>query len=571
MRQRAEIRARCDQPSLMRLRLRFSFGLCAFALTAFACQRTEPAPAKQPAPASAPMDLLHDDRIAVWMGGCAKDDPFLEDTSDAIGVLVSKLATGQIEPLRRAREELSAYDERAIPELRRLFDACYGEQFLGQRVQNVIEVLGLMRTDAGREMILLGLRHPQETVRKAAARALVQHARPEDFDTLLELMPLSGPESQGDFALALKASDRARLELQFIAWIEAKVSKSLVDLLAVHLCDTHDRTILARWKELLPQLDGKLRVFLQAGVAAQPDEGALSELRTWLQDTTKPSRRQLVAQALTKVGLARELEFLLVKTDNDEAMRKSAVEALAGAPLTDETRGVLRAALADPSAEVHDIALTALVSGGDASAIDTAVELLMGSSASHESALKALQEAVSRDPKLAERVLTTLIALYEGEAGSGLVDERTLVRSIGQVPLASAADFLMNLPLRDGPPIQGVRAHRWLAQAAGNTGSAGLARLRDRWTGESDPARRMDLVMAGTYERSDAARNFVVTVLESPRATPPELLQAADRLAQLGPMELAAPILKRTALRLNDKNVRPAFNCLLWVWYARSP
>jgi len=97
-----------------------------------------------------------------------------------------------------------------------------------------------------------------------------------------------------------------------------------------------------------------------------------------------------------------------------------------------------------------------------------------------------------------------------------------------------------------------------------------MAYVRSLWAGEKDPVRRMDLVMAGTFEKSAVTRAFLAEVVESARSTPPEVLYAADRLAQFGPAVEAAPVLKRVALRCDDKRVRPALNCLLWTWYGMS-
>ncbi|MBL8858555.1 MAG: hypothetical protein JNL28_08635 [Planctomycetes bacterium] len=526
--------------------------------------------AASPSAEEAARDLTRDDRIAVWMGGCARDEAFLQDTSDVIPVLVSKLSTGQVDPLRAAREELARYGERAIPELRRAFDAALNTQFMDQRVQNVVEVLGLMRTDAGREMILRALEHPQQTVRKAAARALQNHARPEDYERVLAGLATSGGDAQGDFALALVACDRKRVERQLVEWIREGHERSLVDLLVVHLCTTRDRETTALWRSVVDQTEGKLLVFLKAAIANEPDESTLAELRGWLMDTTRPPRRQVVAQALAKVGLARELGPLVVRTDQDESLRKLAIESVAAAPFTNEMRAVLQAGLADPSPEVRDIALIALCVQGDSGGLDTAFEFLKGSRVEMDSALKALRGPMAADEKVARRVFELLTQVQAGDVGRGLVDDRTLIRSIGQVPLADAAAFIMRAGEIAEGTIQGWPAHRWYAQAAGNTGSAGLAYLRSRWLAEGDPSRRMDLVMAGSFEKSDAVRQFLMDVLECERCEPSEVLYAADRLARFGPMEEVASVLKRAALGMGDRRVRPGFNCLLWTWYGTA-
>jgi len=74
--------------------------------------------------------------------------------------------------------------------------------------------------------------------------------------------------------------------------------------------------------------------------------------------------------------------------------------------------------------------------------------------------------------------------------------------------------------------------------------------------------------MACAYETSsDRARDFLITVAESDRSTPIEILYSADFLVHRGPAERIAPILKRLALRIEEPNVRRALNCMLKEWY----
>ena len=47
-----------------------------------------------------------------------------------------------------------------------------------------------------------------------------------------------------------------------------------------------------------------------------------------------------------------------------------------------------------------------------------------------------------------------------------------------------------------------------------------------------------------------------------------ERLFAADCLTQLGDTARGAPLLKRACLTITDEVVRPAFESLLWTWYA---
>jgi len=512
--------------------------------------------------------LEADDRVSYLLEPCAKNEPFLENTSDAIPVLVSKLAAGSLEPLRGARAELADIGDAALPEMRRLFDRSYGEAFLAQRLQNVIEVIGLMKSDAGRDVLLRALAHPQEIVRQAAARALRNHPNPEDYDKLEAVLGFSSPDAQTDFVLAMLASDRPRLERQFSEWIEKGERLLFVRTLAPRLCDTADVAILARWRAVYSKLDGEVRIFVQAAVAKIPDEVALSELRGWSTDKN-PARRQLTARALAKVGLEHELALML-KSDPADSLRAEAAGAIAAAGDGPETRALLTAALSDPAMQVRGAALHALVSRGDPAARDLALTLLRGGREDLDTAIRVLREPMSRDRDLAERAYAILVALHTGETQPVLVDARLLERSIGQIPLEKSARFLMTIANGARTPIQGLDPHRWYADQAANAGPEARAWLRAQWSTEADPRRRMDLVSAGTVDRSPETRRLLLEVLESERSTPVEVLYAADRLVRLGPSTEVAPALKRVTLRMNDARVRPALNCMLWTWYGVS-
>ncbi len=548
-------------------------GLLCLALLPAACssgQDSKPAKtASGPTVSTAP-DPWQDDRIAQWMNGCAHTEPFLEDTSDPIPILVSKLSSGDVDPQHGAREELVQYGAAAVPELRRLFEACWSEPFLSPRVQNVVEVLGLMTDTSGRDMLLRALEHPSATVRNAAARAITVHPRPEDYDPLMSAMSVALAEAQPDFVLALLACDPARAERQFVSWLEAETMAGSVRVLAPKIIGTRDPEILAALRPLYSKLEGDVRVHVEAIVASGPDEGALSELRGWLADTSQPVRRALVAQDLARAGLAAELTGLVTHTDPDVAVRITSVQAIADAPRVPVTVELLRTALADPSPKVREIALQTLAAQMDPAALDVALQGLTGSRDDLELGMRALGTPMQRDAKLAEHVLDTLLDVHAGKSGRGLVEETAVVRMIGKVPLERAARAVMEIGMRAEGQVQGQPAHRWYTSAAANTGSEGMAYLRSLWVLEPDPVRRMDLIMAGTFEKSEATRKFLADVAQSDRSTPPEVLLAAMRIAQFGPARDAAPLLKRVTLGVKDARVRPALNCLLWAWYARS-
>lgn len=555
---------------------------CAFLLVLAACDRTGDSaattagsgPSAHGAGAvlvAGSLDPRNDPRLAHLLGNCGRREPFLADTSDLVPALVTKLAGGNVDPQRRAREDLSAIGAPALDALERLFHESYGERFLAQRVQNVVEVLAWMPpTERGHGLILQALRHPQEAVRKAAARALTRVGLPGDYDVLSEVLPLSGPDSQGDMLLAMLATDRARTEREFTAAVEAQDRPDLRRMLLPHVVTTRDPEVLARWKAVLHRTTGREQVFLNAALAKAGDAESLEFVRDQLVPRGDPTLRQTHAQALVTVGLGRELVPLLVAGDPDVALRKVAVDALDSEPVDDTVRAALRAAMSDPLADVRDPALTIAVRANDAGAVDVALQYLLGSREEFEVGLRALVARADQDPALAQRVFETLRAVYRGEAGSGNVDSRSLVRAIGQMKLEAAARFVLDLWKAGMPDIQQMPAHRWYALAASNTVPAGTPVLRERFAAETDPTRRMDLVMAITTFKTDETRAFLLAALDDERMTPAEILYLADRCTQFGPGPMMAPALKRVALRVNDPIVRPALNCLLWDFYGPS-
>lgn len=216
---------------------------------------------------------------------------------------------------------------------------------------------------------------------------------------------------------------------------------------------------------------------------------------------------------------------------------------------------------------MYEAAFATLIARGDALATDRALELVGGPKESLEVAMRSMRTRLAADETLARTVFQRLRSLLDGTGGPRMTEERALERAIGVVPLAEAAQFLVERGRIAREPVSGLAPHRFYAQIAGNAGPAGRAWLRAQWDVETDPARRMDLAMAGSFESTPAVREFLLRVLEAERSTPAEKLQAADLLAKLGPASLVAGPIKRAALRISDPLVRPAFNCLLWMWY----
>lgn len=545
-----------------------ALGLLILVGLSLACQE-EPAPTPRSAAVEqARSPLLEDDRVRELLSH-ARSEPFLEDTSDLLPVLASKLEFSLPEPLHAAKRELALLGSAALPELTRVFERNAADPQLTPRAVNAMEVAARMPQGQGHALLLRGLAHPSGSVRLAALRGMRTAAQPSDFEALLEQAPLTGAENFGELAAALWCSDRERTARELPQWIERRTMPPLVILaLGPRLPSIATPATLELFRELAPKVEGEMRARLWAALAKHGDVASLSSLREWLADPL-PGRRELAAHCLRDAGLGRELAERL-SIDDYVPIRKLAAQALSEVELDEAARSQLSLALSDPSEEVRGVALGSLVRAGVPLAENEALELLKGERSDLERALVVLRDAWGQRSDLANRALHILVGLDDGSIGPVRVERSSLWRAIGLVPLPQAAQYLY-ARIPDSPsPTQGMSAHRWFVTQLGNTGAAGRSWVRERWLLESDPERRLDLMMVSQFEPDDAAREFLFQAFESGRMSPPEQLYAASNLARIGPATVVAPLLKRVALEISDPIVRPAFNNLLWAWYGRG-
>jgi len=546
----------------MRLTTAFLPSLSAVALLG-ACDRApETAPVQRTATVvDGRLDFSRDDRVAHLMGGCQRADPFTGDPTDLIAVQVQKIVTAEAIVASRARADLIAAGEAAVPELRRAFQRWFTEPGHAPRLLALLDLAATTRSPEARSMALEGLEHPSESVRTSAARALASFGDPADYDRLAAQMPQAGLELASEVGQAMMASDPARLEAEYPAWLEDPRRQRVAELLAPKVAPQSSAELRARVLagEKTPPVT-RLR-FLAASAAAG-DAAALEELRTSLSDDND-NRRQITIQALLENGLAAEVVGR-IGLEKDAAMRTMAVEAAASLPDSPALRSEIASALSDVDETVRRAALSALVARGDAGAIDRAIELLAGSSDEVRLALGALRARLARDPELAARVLARLEELLEGGSKTSRL---AIERAIGQVPLPRAARLLIERGRVATEPIQELPAHRWYALQATNTGPEGRAWLRSQWDGESDVLRRMDLIGAGTQESDPAVTAFLEHVLTSPRTEPWERLFTAELLARLVPARVAMPVLQRASGMIAVPEAQRALNCLMWRFW----
>ena len=513
--------------------------------------------------------LAADERIAFLLPPCARQDPFLADTSDLIPALVSKLEKGQLDPLRGAREELVRLGDAALPELRRFSERTRSDPDLALPYLNALAVVTAMETHAGRDILVAALEHPTETVRIQALEGLGRHAAPEDYDRLTALASVTYGQVLRSISPALHTADPVRYEDGYAAALAFPEGPGLLwENAAKRLCGTKRPEIVARFRDFYRRAEGEDRAYLAATVAASGDGEALDALRADLR-SEDVSTRKLALQALERIGMAGETAFL-ISEDRDETVRGMAAQAVAALPPSAETAAWLHKGVLDRAKNVRQICLAALATRGDASARDLALSMFEGGRTEFEQAITALREAWIRDATFAARTLEHLLRLRTGEAGGLRVDAPSVDRAIAQLPILDATRFLYDAAKRTPGELDGIPAHRWFLIQAANTGPGGRAWLRDRWAEEADPSWRVDIATACAADRDATSLEFLLRVVDDERTTPLEIVHAANLLVHQGPAEVVAPRLKRVALRVDDARARPALNCILWLWYGEG-
>lgn len=543
-------------------------GLLLGLLAACSPDPVQPGNAGAPATGGNPVDELVAEPRIVELLGTARTEPFLEDTSDIIPVLASKLEFALSEPLHAAKRELAELGPAALPEVTRIYDRNADDPQLTPRAVNAMEVAARMREGTAHALLIRGMLHPTSTVRVVALRGMRSAARPSDFEMLVAQGPLCGPESFDELAAALWQSDKLRVAMSLPEWVMKRTVPPLVLLgIGPRLHEISDPAALEVLRELAPSVEGEMRARIWAALAKNGDPAALGGLRAWLKDE-QVQRRELAAHCLRDAGLQKELVSSL-RDDAYIPIRKLAAQALSEIELDAEALAVLEQALGDPSDEVRGVALGALVNKRVAIAENEALDLLKGDRPELERALVVLREPMLRQPELAERALAVLSGLENGSIGPLRVERSSLWRAMAQVPTRAAAQLLYARAATEPSPTKGITAHQWFTTQMGNCGAAGRELARTQWAAEQDPIRRMDLMMVACFEPDDAAREFLLQAFESGRMSAPEQLYAAFSLARIGPAAVVAPLLKRAALEVDDPRVRPAFNNLLWSWYGR--
>lgn len=513
--------------------------------------------------------LLADHRIRELMVPCYKSGFFDRDTSDIVALLIWKLEHGKTEPLKRAKEELGALGRDAAVQLDRFVDRNSSDPMRSPLLENGIDAVGFNLTDEAHQVLLKGLQHPQESVRRQALIGFAaRHARPEDFDVLLDR--IEGFETGELRRIAIRAlflADRSRAEKRVLKWLTEKSHRELWTNALPLLTETTSTDVQAACAALFDDLDPMLGIYVAAPAAGGGNRQALAYLQETLGDESPQNLRTLAVQALAKARLFDELDATS-RNDPNETVRIFALDAIAGAEGLDDVAERIVHCLDDPSPQVRALALKHLVALGHADARARALAMLDENGAILQAALMAIRGPMQEDEDFANLVLERLLERHGLEEHRPLQKRTATYKAMGLVPLPEASIFLHELGMANfDEKIESLAAHDWLMIQASNTDRPGRLALIAALESTTDPIARIDLIHAIGSSREDFAREALLELVARGDQDPFELLFTASRLARIGPSWIVAPALKRASYEVEDIEARKALQCLLWHWY----
>jgi len=511
-----------------------------------------------------------DPRLVPLLRPRGVQNPYDVVTSDMLPRLIEKLEKGRLDPMKRAKEELGQMGAPAIPALRRLVERHYANAFSAGLVENALDAIAMNPAEEARPIVFDCLRHPQESVRDRAVRALIaRHARPEDFDPLVAR--LDGPETstlKKLVAMALHDADPARAEALYLSWLREDRHGELLPKVLPLLTSSRLPETARTCAELFRKAEQPWISSVAAPAARAGDTEALLYFDRALVDED-PQVRLTAAHAVAEAGLGALLAPVLAEDRNTE-VRTIAANGLAQLEeLTAEQHGYLTAAMDDEAPEVSAFALQVLAERGDPNALDRALSYLGEKDGGElRAAMLALRDPMERDPELARRAWDVARERNESEEHMPIEMRLATFKAIGMIPRPEAAELLHRIGIEHlDVELEGLRAHRWLMTFASNTGPPGRARLAELFEAEDDPRRRLDLIGAIGSARSDAVREHLQRITEETARSPYEALYAASILVNVGPARLVADRLQRVYYKTPPGEAFDAFEALLWEWY----
>ena len=514
--------------------------------------------------------LLGDHRLAVLLQPCQQSGFYSRDVSDMVAVLIEKLEHGKTDALKRAKEELGALGAEAAVALDRVVDENASNAMRAPLVENAIDAAGFNLSDEGHQVVLKGLAFPQESIRRQALIALAaRHARPTDFEVLLERVEgFETPENKRIGVRALFLADRPRAEARVLSWLEQGLHRELWINALPFFSESRTPEVQTRCAELYGEYDPLLGMHLAAAAAAGGDEGALAFLRGKLAHEVPMNLRTLAVTALANAGLFDELGPASHE-DPADSVRVIALDEIASAEGVEDVRARIAIGLDDPSPQVRGHVLKLLVAMGDPDARARALSMLGEEAGLLQTAIHALTEPLKEDPTLARQAWERLLERHALEEHRPLQKRAATYKAMGIVPLPEAALFLHELGMEHrGERMEGLDIHDWLMIQASNTGRPGRSALIPLLETETDPNVRIGLIHAISSNRDAFAREALLALLEGGDCQPLEILFIADRLIRVGPSWEVAPALKRASYAMEgDLEARRALQCLLWHWY----
>ncbi len=536
-----------------------------------ACNESAPDPTR----AAAPVQAL-DPRVEALYDKSMARGPYQVDLADVTPILVETLRTGGHEPLRRAKMELAQGGEKSLEAVRRFVDRYRSDPEGPDYLRNAADVLSLSPLPAATPLLASLIDHPSESLRIQVLRGLLVHPRPESFEPALGLLA-SAPEGYRDeICGALAKLDLERAQRLWLSWIENGDNTSLWQAILPYMSTIRAPDLVLRVRELLKRgdLDTMARIWLCAAACHGGDVGRDEEALAHLiaaRESKNLTERDLAVRALAAADRLDQLGWTL-SNDPWAPIRAMVVRAAAERVERPDARLLLEQASQDVDELVRRPALKALADVGRADAVDQALTRLSSPTlAELESAVKILGAAMRADPALAQRVWGALAPQLDTYELRAPVERAMLVKILGQIPVLAATQRLIAMAREAQGELETIRAQRFLLRQCVNAGSIAQGELLRLWGAADDPVLRMDAIEAFSALGGDHTRELLLTVLDSPRTTPQELVFVADRLVRIGPASEVAWQLKRAALRMDDSLAREALQGILWRWYPPPP
>lgn len=532
-----------------------------------------------------------DERIEPLLAGCTYGRPFEADTSAIVELLAAKLNDGaQLEPMRRAKQELANIGAPAARPLRRLFDEASRDIWRVAIVLNVLDVCALSEDPFGLPLAREALVSPREDVRLRASYVFAKHGTPEDYPALRDaFFATSNQETAQKMVPAMRRADLGLFHFEVPSYIDkvrvevgGLAVSPLADTLAAEAADAVDPIVVDQLYELSAGLAPRQRAYMLAPSAAAPDAkhhtAALEELRGMLSDELV-GPRQNAANAFARAGLPREI-FPVLELDADPRLRTLAATLLAAAVekghiSADEVREPLRRALAtDTDDAVRSECLAALAKQGDPEAWDQVLRKFEGSIPDRDLAIRVAREAWSALPATAPaQARARLVQLLERRQGEGAPGHEivSLLVALGAVPGRESAEILLDMGAKLGTTeVRGIAGHWWCVGQAYNAGPEARTVLRERLAVETDPLRRLDLISFVWQDMRPESVQALLDIAGDTARDPHERLYAAERSLHMHASERVAPFLKAVYWETTDPVLRQGLQCLLWVWFGNN-